>query len=79
MSVKESHCAELWADTVPPEVPCPQPLDPENMVRRVNTALDVLPSERRQHMRQKTRFAAVFIAAVVALVGTTLAVGHDFS
>ena len=74
MSVKESHFAELWADTVPPEVPCPQPLDPENMVRRVNTALDVLPSERRQHMRQKTRFAAVFIAAVVALVGTTLAV-----
>lgn len=74
MSVKESHFAELWADTVPPEVPCPQPLDPENMVCRVNTALDVLPSERRQHMRQKTRFAAVFIAAVVALVGTTLAV-----
>lgn len=74
MSVKENHFAELWADTVPPEVPCPQPLDPENMVRRVNTALDVLPSERRQHMRQKTRFAAVFIAAVVALVGTTLAV-----
>lgn len=74
MSVKENHFAELWADTVPPEVPCPQPLDPEDMVRRVNTALDVLPSERRQHMRQKTRFAAVFIAAVVALVGTTLAV-----
>ena len=74
MSVKENHFAELWAETVPPEVPCPQPLDPEDMVRRVNTALDVLPSERRQHMRQKTRFAAVFIAAVVALVGTTLAV-----
>ena len=74
MSVKENHFAELWADTVLPEVPCPQPLDPEDMVRRVNTALDVLPSERRQHMRQKTRFAAVFIAAVVALVGTTLAV-----
>ena len=72
--MKENHFAELWVDTVPPEVPCPQPLDPEDMVRRVNTALDVLPSERRQHMRQKTRFAAVFIAAVVALVGTTLAV-----
>ena len=74
MSVKGNHFAELWADTVPPEVPCPQPLDPEDMVRLVNAALDVLPSERRQHMRQKTRFAAVFIAAVVALVGTTLAV-----
>lgn len=74
MSVKENHFAELWEDTVPTEVPCPQPPDPEDMVRRVNTALDSLPPERRQPMRQKTRFAAVLIAAAVALVGTTLAV-----
>lgn len=74
MSVKENHFAELWRDTVPSEVPCPHPMDPEDMVRQVNAALDGLPSERRQHMRQKTRFAAVFIAAVVALVGTALAV-----
>lgn len=74
MSVKENHFTELWEDTVPTEVPCPQPLDSEDMVRRVNTALDGLPPERRQHMRQKTRFAAVLIAAAVALVGTTLAV-----
>lgn len=72
--MKEHHFAELWEDTVPTEVSCPQPLDPEDVVRKVNIALDGLPSERRKPMRQKTRFAAVLIAAVVALVGTTLAV-----
>lgn len=76
--MKETHFAELWWDTVPTKAPCPQPLDPEDMVRRVNVALDGLPSERRPQMRKKTRFAAVLIAATAALVGTTLAVTYHF-
>ena len=76
--MKETHFAELWGDTVPTKAPRPQPLDPEDMVRRVNAALDGLPSERRPQMRKKTRFAAVLIAATAALVGTTLAVTYHF-
>ena len=51
MSVKENHFAELWGDTVPAEVPCPRPTDPEDLVRRVNAALDGRPfaaAARRQ-------------------------------
>lgn len=71
--MKENHLSELWGDIVPDQVPCPH-MDPEHIVRRVNATLDGLPSERSRHMRQKTRFAAVLIAAAVALVGTALAV-----
>ena len=78
MSVKENHFTELWEDTVPTEVPCPQPLDPEDMVRRVNTALDGLPPERRPSMGQKFRFSIVLAAVLAVLAGAALAVAVHF-
>lgn len=53
---------------------CPS-ADPRAVKRRVNTALNADPAERRQYMRQKLKLAAVLTAAVVALTGTALAVG----
>ena len=78
MSVKENHFAELWEDTVPTEVPCPPPLDPEDMIRRVNAALDGLPSERRPSMGQKFRFSIVLAAVLAVLAGAALAVAVRF-
>lgn len=78
MSVKENRFAELWEDTVPTEVPCPLPPDPEDMVRRVNAALDGLPSERRPSMGQKFRFSIVLAAVLAVLAGAALAVAVHF-
>lgn len=78
MSVKENHFAELWRDTVPTEAPCPPPLNPEDMVRRVNAALDGLPSERRPSMGQKFRFPIVLAAVLAVLAGAALAVAVHF-
>ena len=78
MSVKENRFAEFWRDTVPTEVPCPHPPDPEDMVRRVNAALDGLPSERRPSMGQKFRFSIVLAAVLAVLAGAALAVAVRF-
>lgn len=78
MSVKENHFAELWEDTVPTEAPCPPLPDPEDMVRRVNAALDGLPSERRPSMGQKFRFSIVLTAVLAVLAGAALAVAVHF-
>lgn len=78
MSVKENHFAELWRDTVPTETPCPHPLNPEDMVRRVNAALDGRPSERRPSMGQKFRFSIVLAAVLAVLAGAALAVTVHF-
>ena len=48
---------ELWDGAVPVGVPCPQ-ADPAAVKRRVNAALNAVPSERRAYMRHKIRFAA---------------------
>ena len=71
--MKNHRFAELWDSTVPTAAPCPR-IDPEDIIYRVNTALDGLPSKGRRQARRKTRFAAALTAAAVALVGTTLAV-----
>ena len=76
--MKENHFAELWEDTVPTEVPCPPLPDPEDMVRRVNAALDGLPSERRPSMGQKFRFSIVLAAVLAVLAGAALAVAVHF-
>lgn len=54
---------ELWDGAVPMGVPCPQ-ADPAAVKRRVNAALNAVPSERRAYMRHKIRFAAA--AAAIA-------------
>ena len=63
----------LWAELYggPDAPPGPRPSE---IRRRVNAALDAVPSERRRHMRQKLRFAAVLAAVILALMGTALAV-----
>ena len=76
--MKENHFAELWRDTVPTEAPCPRPTAPEDMVRRVNAALDGLPSERRPSMGQKFRFPVVLAAVLAVLAGAALAVAIHF-
>ena len=78
MSVKENHFAEFWRDTVPSEVPCPHPMDPEDVVRRVNAVLDGLPSERRPSMGQRFRFSIVLAAVLAVLAGAALAVAVHF-
>ena len=76
--MKENHFAELWEDTVPTEALCPPPLDPEDMICRVNAALDGLPSERRPSMGQKLRFSIVLAAVLAVLAGAALAVAVHF-
>ena len=44
---------ELWDGAVPVGVPCPQ-ADPAAVKRRVNAALNAVPSERRAYMRHET-------------------------
>ena len=56
---------ELWDDVVPADAPCPQ-ADPAAVKRRVNAALNAVPSERRTYMRQKIRLAAAAAAVVAA-------------
>ena len=68
---------ELWDDTVPAGADCPA-VSAADISRRVNAALDAVPSERKRYMRQKLRFAAVLTAAVVALAGTALAVASHW-
>lgn len=56
-------------------VPEPYPvLHHRDIIRRVDARLDDLPSERKRYMRQKARYAAVFIAALVGLSGAAFAV-----
>ena len=56
---------ELWDDVVPADAPCPQ-ADPAAVKRRVNAALNAVPSERRTYMRQKIRLAAAAAAVAAA-------------
>ena len=69
---------ELWDDTVPVGVPCPQ-ADPAAVKRRVNAALNAVPSERRAYMRQKIRFAAAVAAIAALLAGSALAVAGQWN
>lgn len=66
------HLNKLWHDVYPDGTPCPT-VRPGDIRGRVNAALDAASPERRQPMRHKTRFAAILIAAAVALGGTALA------
>ena len=67
------HLDQLWRQVYPDGTPCPT-VRPGDIRSRVNAALDAAPSERRQPMRHKTRFAAILTAAAVALGSTALAV-----
>ena len=60
---------ELWDGAVPMGVPCPQ-ADPAAVKRRVNAALNAVPSERRAYMRHKIRFAAAAAAIAALLAGS---------
>ena len=68
----------LWDDVVPLGVACPQ-ADPAAVKRRVNAALNAVPSERRTYMRQKIRFAAAAAAVVGLLAGTALAAAGQWN
>ena len=48
--------------------------DPAEIKRRVNAALNAVPSERRTYMRQKIRFAAAVAVIIGVLAGSALAV-----
>ena len=69
---------ELWDGAVPVGVPCPQ-ADPAAVKRRVNAALNAVPSERRAYMRQKLRFAAAAAAIAALLAGSALAVAGQWN
>lgn len=69
---------ELWDDTVPMDVSCPQ-ADPAAVKRRVNAALNAVPSEKRAYMRQKIRFAAAVAAIAALLAGSALAVAGQWN
>lgn len=69
---------ELWDGAVPVGVPCPQ-ADPAAVKRRVNAALNAVPSERRAYMRQKLRFAAAVAAIAALLAGSALAVAGQWN
>ena len=66
------HLDQLWHDMYPDGTPCPT-VRPGDIRGRVNAALDAAPPERRQPMRHRKRFAAILIAAAVALGSTALA------
>ena len=69
---------ELWDGAVPVGVPCPQ-ADPAAVKRRVNAALNAVPSERRAYMRHKLRFAAAAAAIAALLAGSALAVASRWN
>lgn len=69
---------DLWDEVVPLEGPCPAPR-PGEVARRVNAALDAVPSERKRHMRQKWRTAVILAAALLALAGSALAVARNWT
>ena len=69
---------ELWDDVVPADAPCPQ-ADPAAVKRRVNAALNAVPSERRTYMRQKIRLAAAAAAVAGLLAGTALAAAGQWN
>lgn len=69
---------ELWDSAVPMGVPCPQ-ADPAAVKRRVNAALNAVPSERSAYMRQKLRFAAAAAAIAALLAGSALAVASRWN
>ena len=69
---------ELWDGAVPMGVPCPQ-ADPAAVKRRVNAALNAVPSERRAYMRHKIRFAAAAAAIAALLAGSALAVASRWN
>ena len=71
-----SSMERLWKD-MELNGPCPE-INPADIRRRVNTALNADPSERSIYMRQKIRIAAVMAAAMIALTGTALAVGTNW-
>ena len=71
-----SSMERLWKD-MELNGPCPE-INPADIRRRVNTALNADPSERSIYMRQKIRIAVVMTAAVIALTGTALAVGTNW-
>lgn len=74
----KSGYERLWRATVPNRRAMAE-IEPDDIVRRVNAALDAVPSERRRHMRQKIRVAAVLAAAALALTGTALAAASGWN
>lgn len=68
--LKRLNC-ELGLELTPP----PFELDAKQVCRQVHDILVTEQRERKLYMKQKIKFAAVLVAAVVALTGTALAVG----
>ena len=68
----------LWDGVVPLGGACPQ-ADPAAVKRRVNAALNAVPSERRTYMRQKIRLAAAAAAVVGLLAGTAQAAAGQWN
>lgn len=62
---------ELGLEFAPP----PFALDTKQVCRQVHDVLVTAEKERKLYMKQKMKFAAVLVAAVIALTGTALAVG----
>lgn len=69
---------KLWAEIYPGGGPGPA-ANPAEIKRRVNAALDAVPSERNRHMRYKLRFAAVCAVLAAALAGTALAAYRHYT
>ena len=74
----KSPLQDLWDSVVPLDGPGPAPR-PHAVLQQVNTSLDAVPSERKRHMRQKIRAAAILVAAVLALTGSALAVAQNWT
>ena len=69
---------ELWDDVMSQAGPCPAPR-PREVARLVNEALDAVPSERKRHMRQKMKTAALLAAAVLVLTGSVFAAARNWT
>ena len=74
----KSPMQDLWDDVIAQAGPCPAPR-PREVARRVNAALDAVPSERKRHMRQKMRTAALVAAAALILTCSAFAVARNWT
>lgn len=69
---------DLWDDVMPQGGECPAPR-PHAVAQRVNAALDAVPSERKRHMKQKLKVAAILAAAVLVLTSSAFAMARNWT
>lgn len=69
---------DLWDQVTPQGGPCPAPR-PREVARLVNKTLDAVPSERKRHMRQKIKTAALLAAAFLLLTGSVFAAARNWT